>query len=229
MTLDKRLKLIIGLAVLMGGCATFEPALRYQDLTRPRQPTVKVAQNGLEVSGEEFVSEAKSKMAFDAEIARYGVLALLIRVDNRGSQNYSVLQSNVKATLGEASLPQLKGANAASEAATREYAGKALGWTLAAGPFAMFLWPATIAGSAAHTHAVNRRVEQHFESMQFSDAVLHPNEYAVGFVYFKLPWQVDRLDHLVLSVQAQELDTRKQIPIKLEFPTLSLAEVAKGQ
>jgi hypothetical protein len=226
MKLEKGLRLIIGLGVAVSGCASFEPALRYQDLTRPRQPTVRVVQEGLEVSVEEFVSGNKSSMAFDAEIAQYGVLPLLVRADNKGTKNYTVSRSDITATLGEATLPQLKGEEAASEAATREYAGKALGWTLATGPFAILLWPATIGGSAAHTHAVNRQIQQHFESMQFADAMLLPNQSAVGFVYFKLPDKVDRLEKLAVNLQAYEQETRKQIPFTLSCPTLSISGTA---
>jgi hypothetical protein len=188
MKLNSRLKWsLIALVVVVSGCASFEPALSYQDLMRPRQPTVKTVQDGLEISAEEFATAAKSNLAFDADIAPYGVLAVLVHVENRAAKNYTVLLSDIKATLAERSLAQLKGEEAASEAATREYAGKALGWTVATGPFAIFLWPATIGGSAVHTHAVNRRIQQHFESLQFSDAMLQPNQSAVGFVYFKLP------------------------------------------
>jgi hypothetical protein len=87
----------------------------------------------LEVSVEEFVSEGKSSIAFDAEVAQHGVLPILVRVDNKSTKNYTVSQSDITATVGENALPQLQGAEAASEAATREYAGKALGWTLARG------------------------------------------------------------------------------------------------
>ena len=62
-------------ALILTGCATFEPGLRYQDLTRPRQPDAKSVQDGLEVSVEQFATESKAKMAFDADVASYGVLA----------------------------------------------------------------------------------------------------------------------------------------------------------
>ena len=66
------------------GCASFEPGLQYQDLMRPRQPTVKETQQGLEVSIEEFASKNKSQQAFDADIARFGILALLFKAENGG-------------------------------------------------------------------------------------------------------------------------------------------------
>src|SRR5215467_2330630 len=67
--------------IASGGCASFEPAMRYQDLMRPRQPTVKETQEGLELSIEEFASKNKSQQAFDADIAPYGILALLLKAE----------------------------------------------------------------------------------------------------------------------------------------------------
>jgi hypothetical protein len=141
------------------GCASFEPGLRYQDLMRPRQPTVKETQQGLELSIEEFASKSKSQQAFDADIARYGILALLFKAENGGAKTYRVQEQTISVYLGDESLPAISGEKAASEGANSEYVGKALGWTALAGPFALFLWPATIAGSASHTAAVNRRIE----------------------------------------------------------------------
>ncbi len=175
------------IALVLCSCASFEPGLRYQDLMRPRQPTVKEVQEGLEVSVEEFATATKSQRAFDADIARYGILALLLKVENSGTQTYRVQERTISVYLGNESLPSISGERAASQGANSEYAGKALGWTVLTGPFAILLWPATIAGSAAHTASVNRRIEQHFESMRFNDALLRPNQSTAGFLYFKLP------------------------------------------
>lgn len=205
------------------GCASFEPGLRYQDLTRPRQPTVKETEQGLELSIEEFASKNKSQQAFDADIARYGLLALLFKADNGGTKTYRVQEQAISVYLGDESLPSISGEKAASQGANSEYVGKAVGWTLLTGPFAMFLWPATIAGSAAHTSAVNRRIEQHFESMHFNDAVLKPNQSAAGFLYFKLPAGVDKLQNLRVEATPSEEGTGERLSYKLLLPTLDLS------
>jgi len=210
---------VFALAVVLVGCATFEPGLRHQDLTNARQPTVRAAQEGLEVSVEEFASATKSQKAFDADLASYGVLPLLIRVENAGSSNYTVQRHHIKAFVDGQPLSQLVGTQAASEAGTREYAGKALGWTVATGPFAILLWPATIAGSAAHTASVNRRIEQHFESLAFNDALLKPNQTAAGFVYFKLPDEVTKLGHVTVEVEPSEEKSDKKLSYKFSLPS----------
>ncbi len=108
------------MAVVFSGCASFEPGLRYQDLMRPRQPTVREVREGLDVSVEEFASAHKSNQAFDADIAPYGVLPLLVRVENNGTESYRVQQHTITIFLGNEPLGSLSGEQAANQAATSE-------------------------------------------------------------------------------------------------------------
>lgn len=214
----RRLKFAaLGVCLLFSACATFEPALRTSDLMRARQPTVMEAQEGLEVSIEEFASVNKAKQAFDADVASYGVLALLLRIENNGSQTYKIPVRSIAASLDGQSLSLLGGEEAANQAATSEYAGKALGWTVATGPFFILLWPATIAGSAAHTQSVNRRIQQHFENLQFNDAQLKPNQSAAGFLYFKLPRSVNKQDKVIVEIKPTEDAGGKQLAYRLSL------------
>ena len=213
----------IAICLILSGCASFEPGLRYPDLMRPRQPTVKETQEGLDVSVEEFASADKSRTAFDADVAPYGVLPLLLKVENNSSQTYRVQEHAVSAYLGDQLLGSLAGERAASQGANSEYAGKALGWTLVTGPFAILLWPATVAGSAAHAAAVNRRIEQHFESLRFNDSVLKPNQTTAGFLYFKLPRGVKKLENLTVHVEPSEEQSGKRLLFKLSMQTFELS------
>ena len=216
-------------ALMLSRCATFEPGMRYQDLTRPRQPDATSVQQGLEVSVEQFASESKAEMAFDADVASYGILPLLVRVENKGSENFTVLRSDIIASLGGQLLSPIMSNEAAKEAGTREYAGKALGWTVATGPFFIFLWPATIAGSAAHTQSVNKRIVQHFENLAFNDARLKPNQTAAGFVYFKLPDGVEQIKNLSVEVQPSDDKTGKKLSYKLTVRDIPLGIGVAGR
>jgi len=208
---------------VLSGCASFEPGIRYQDLARPRQPTAKQTQQGLDISVEEFASANKSRQAFDADVGPNGILAILLKVQNNGSQNYKIQEPSISAFLETQELPLIGGEKAASESANSEYAGKALGWTVAAGPFAILLWPVTIGASAAHTASVNRRIEQHFESLRFNDALLKPNQTAAGFLYFKLPAGVKRLENLRVEVTPSEEISGRKLPFNLPLPTIDLS------
>jgi len=212
------------LAATVAGCASFEPALRTPELMRTRQPSVIEVQRGLEISVEEFVSPHKSRQAFDADIASSGVLALLVRAENKGSATYKISHGTVTARLDDQSLQAIGATAAANQAATSEYAGKALGWTLATGPFAILLWPVTIAGSTAHTQSVNRRIQQHFESLQLADTLLKPNQVATGFVYFRLPDNLKKLEKLALEAAPSEEPGGKPLSFKLALPEITLEQ-----
>jgi hypothetical protein len=223
MKILRRKLLPILAACLLAGCASFEPAFRTQDLMRARQPTVVQTQDGLEISVEEFASPHKSRQAFDAEVAAYGVLPLLVRLENKSSESFTVLAKQFRATLGDQNLELLYGAEAANQAATSEYAGKALGWTVATGPFAIVLWPVTIAGSAAHTQSVNNRIRQHFSSLELTDALLRPNQSAAGFVYFKVPAGIKNIERLTLTTTASAEKPAKTLSYTFSFPTLDMS------
>ncbi|MSP41678.1 MAG: hypothetical protein EXR70_24605 [Deltaproteobacteria bacterium] len=81
----------------------------------------------------------KSQQAFDADMAPAGILPLLLKVNNNGTQSYGLREHEISVFLGKESLSSLSGQKAASQAANSEYAGKALGWTALTGPFAIIL------------------------------------------------------------------------------------------
>ena len=208
------IRLILTASLIMSGCASFEPGLRLQDLQKPRQPTARSVQDGIEVSVEEFLSPAKSEMMFDADLTDYGVAALLVRVENNAAEKYSALRDNVKASINGQTLASLAPKAAADQAATSEYVGKALGWTIAAGPLAILLWPVTIGASAVHTHGVNRKIEAYFEAASFQDALLSPKQNTLGFVYFKLPDGVKRPESLSVEAEVIEDGTDEKFDYK---------------
>ena len=83
-------------------------------------------------------------------------------------------------------------------------------------------------GSASHTAAVNRRIEQHFESLKFNDSLLKPNQSAAGFLYFKLPAGIKKLDNLRVEVRPSEEQTAKQLSYSLSLPPLDLSGAVSG-
>ena len=216
------------LSLAFGGCtATFDPSLRSTELGMGGLPTVKDVREGLEVSLEEYVSANKSRRAFDADIASSGVLPLLLRVENNGAREYKVDRNEIKAFIGGQALRPIYGYEAAKQGASREYVGKALINTAMWGPLGMVFGLPTIVGSAAHTREVNKKIEQHFENMEFAGAMVKPNETASGFVYFRFPQRSQQLENLTveLTVQANgyEEGNGKQLGYKFSFPTLGVS------
>ncbi|MBI3001840.1 MAG: hypothetical protein HYY46_25775 [Deltaproteobacteria bacterium] len=185
---------------------------------------MKAEQEGLEIAVEEYVTAEKSRRAFDADLLAYGVAPLLIYVTNQSSRSYRIEDKQITARLGEQALPFLSGIDAANQAATSEYAGKALGWTAATGPFALVFWPVTISVSGIHTKEINRKVERHFEMIAFGKAIVKPAEAASGFVYFKLPDGLNSLNNLTVEVAAHEIESGRRLLFKLLIPRMNVQE-----
>ena len=207
---------------LLAGCASFEPGLHQEDLARNRLPTARETKDGLEVSLEEFVSSKKSLQAFDADVAGKGVLALLLRVDNKGQINYRLAKTEIRALLDGESLPMLEGRDAADQAATKDLGGRALGWTLATGPFALVVAPLTLVGSSAHTNSVNQKIEQHFGALEFPDALVRPHESVTGFVYFKLPFRLQKIENLTVEIEPVEEATEQKLSYRFNLPAFDI-------
>ena len=73
------------------------------------------------------------------------------------------------------------------------------------------------------TRSINRRIEQHFESLSFTDALVKPNQVAAGFAYFKLPDGVEKLENLIVEVEVSKNQGADKITSRLSLPPLELS------
>lgn len=208
----------------LAGCASFEPGMRLQSLNGPRQPSARDSQEGFEVSAEEFISYEKSNAMFDTDLASSRVVAILIRAQNNGAERFSLVRSNIRATLNGQPLTQLPPKEAASQAATSEYVGKALGWTLATGPFAIILWPVTIGFSAVHTHSVNEKIEAYFQGTGYQDSLVAPKQMTFGFVYFNVESKTQVMENLVIEADCFGDPSGKKFTYKLPIPAVRVGK-----
>ncbi len=183
--------------LIFSGCTgSFRPRM---GSLPPPLPTATEVRGGIEVSIEEFVSATKARMAFDADVAKEGVLAILVRVENKSDKDYKVWKRGIKALLDGDALPPIYGYQAARQVASHGYAWKGLA-TLAAIPLGIFIRPTTVT-------FINREVQEHFERIEFADRLLKPNDVVLGFVYFNLPggwFSSKRLENLTINVTLEE-------------------------
>ena len=187
-------------------CASFRPSLDQKVLFGgTRIPTVEQSSEGVSLSIEEFASADKSKQAFDSDVIAAGVLPLLLRVDSKNDAVFRIPSGSIKAYLNGQLLETLTGETAARNAATRDYVGKALGWSILSGPFIILAWPGTIVGSAIHTRNVNSRIINHFQILEFKGAMVRANQPVSGFVYFQVPSEGKFLQTLAETKQLQNL------------------------
>ena len=71
--------------------------------------------------------------------------------------------------------------------------------------------------AAPVTHQV-----QGFGSCPLWEAISRSNQIATGFVYFKLPNGIERLENLRVEVTSTEEQTGNQLSYKFTLPTLNL-------
>lgn len=231
----RRVRIAIVLAVVSSllGCARFQPVLDQKTLfSGVRIPSVVQTQNGVTVGIEEFASADKSKHAFDSDVVSSGVLPLLFRIDSKSEAAFKMPVESIRAYLDKQPLAVLNGETAAKQATTRDYVGKALGWTILAGPFAIIAWPGTIVGSAMHTNNVNTRIVRHFETLQYQGAMVRPSQPVSGFIYFEIPPDGNILRRIAESKTLQNLTVEivaapelegQSLRFHMPFPSISLS------
>jgi hypothetical protein len=185
-----------------------------------------------------------------AEVGSYGVLPLRLHVFNRGDGNYQVNKNDIKALLGGQPLARLSGKEAADQGASGEYK-KASTWdafantaVVALSPLLPLLLllalevckhpecfnqsqPAPCSGYSLYYTCTVGKFQQLFEYLELTDTLLKPGDTAAGFVYFKLPEKVKRLENLMAEVtvekEASEGQTGKQLIYKFSLPTLEVS------
>ena len=225
-------------SVLICGCARFQPTLDQKVLFGgTRIPTVVQTREEITVSIEEFASVDKSKHAFDSDVASSGVLPILFRIDSKSAAVFKIPPESIKAYIDNQPLTVLDGETAAKQAATRDYVGKALGWTILAGPFAIFAWPGTIVGSAVHTRNVNSRIVKHFETLEFKGAMVRTNQPVSGFLYYQVPAdgkflqslaESKRLQNLSIEIVAIAEQEGQNVGFNVPLPPIDLSPSAKN-
>ncbi|MBI2875684.1 MAG: hypothetical protein HYY20_02245 [Candidatus Tectomicrobia bacterium] len=249
---SSRLQVIVT-AFAFSGCAVLNPGFQphlpyYYNPASAHQSTTKEVQEGLEVSVEEFVSADKSRQAFDADLASFGVLALGVRIENKGKENYKVQKSEIKASLNKQLLSLIPATQAANQITTSEYR-KTLAKDIMAAPvvmvgavfilaYSLFMafftgridsptpggFPPTAGEFDCWTAVcvINNNVEMHFERLALGDTLLKPHEMKAGFVYFKLPNKVKKLEGLTLEMDLSRESGAKQLTYKLSLPALDI-------
>jgi hypothetical protein len=182
-----------------------------------------------------------------ADVGYYGVLPLRVHVANKGDENYKVNKSAVKAYLGGQPLVRLTGKEAADQGAQGEYR-KAYAWTALAITAGVALSPLLLLCPYCTLYALSTlshpqpmtpcdgyrpytctvgKFQQLFENLELTDTLLKPSDTAAGFVYFKLPERVKRLENLTAEVtvekEASEGQNGKQLIYKFSLPTLEVS------
>jgi hypothetical protein len=223
---DFKLISFLMMFILTSCTSSFEPRLTSLDMTKNRLPTAKKVQAGVEVSIEEFFTPNKSRRAFDADIGSQGILPILVRIENKGSEIYRVQQNQVRAFLEDQQLPPLYAHEAATHGASRDYVWNSLVNTAAMGPLAIYFGVAGLGFTASQGRSINAKVEHHLEALELQDSLLKPDDTAAGFVYFHLPPSTKRLERLIvevnLDVDPSAQENAKTLHYRLPLPIVEI-------
>jgi hypothetical protein len=204
---------------LLTGCASYTPVttkLGAQGPTVTAQP-----KDDLVVSVDEYATKEKSKKAFDTDMAKEGVLALLVSIQNGGQQTFEIKPSDINLREGETSLKVLSPKEAAKKA-KREYVMKAIGWSLIVPIISI---PVAVAVSADHTSKVNDKIAQDFSAKAFAGGTLAPGNEVTGFVFFELKRGRKDLGGLVLEVKGENRATKECTTVICDLPMVAFKAV----
>lgn len=199
------------MAFLFAGCATYTPTLARLDSTGPN--VNRAVKEDLTLYVEEYATEEKSKKAFDTDLAREGILPLLISLENAGKHSYEVQVSNI-VVKGKSSLKALTPEEVAGRA-KRDAILKALGWSLIVPIISI---PVAVAASAIHTSSVNKKIFQDFTGKVFPEGIIPQNKRRSGFLFFGLEEERKDLSGLILEVTARKVITGKTVTITAPLP-----------
>lgn len=197
------------MACLMVGCASYTPTMVRLDPSGPN--VAKVTEGDFTLYIEEYVTQEKAERAFDTDLAKEGVLPLLILLENNGEIPCEVVDIVVR---GDTPLKELTPEEAADKA-SRSAVGRAIGWSLLVPIIAI---PIAAAASAGHTSKVNKQMVADFTAKAFLDEVIMPNKDFSGFVYFELEEGRQDLSGLSLEMTAKNIVTQELTTVIAALP-----------
>lgn len=175
--------LVISFLISASGCATYSTA---QIPMRPISYYVNsVGKGGLTIGAENLYTPAKSKLYFDVDLTKKGIVPVCIAMSNRGGEDYIIESAECKLIAnnidGEISAIPLEDAVVKMRKGS---VGKAIGWSLIVPIIAI---PVAAVSSAVHTKGVNVKMEQDVRSKAFQTTLLRKDDMAQGVVFFELP------------------------------------------
>jgi hypothetical protein len=210
------------MALLFTGCASYSPSLVRLEPSGPS--TSRQASGDLLVYVDEYATPEKSQRAFDTNLIKEGVLALLIQVQNSGQQPYEVKAMDIVVQEGDHMLRGLTPEQAGSKA-KRNAVSRAIGWSLIVPIISI---PVAVAASAIHTNKVNKQILQDFSAKGFPDGTITPNKERSGFVFFELPKGRRDLSGLLLQIKARNETTDRFITIATPLPSSAFKPIKES-
>ena len=161
----------------------------------------------------EYATPANCKKAFDSDLAKKGVLPVLVQVQNNSTTTYEVKPESARVE-GKLPLKRLSAKEAAKKI-KRDAVGPAVGLSLIVPIIAI---PVAAATSVSHTNKINKQIEQDFVAKDFHGGIVKPNNDVSGFLFFELEKDRKDLSGLEIKISAVNVDTGKTVELSTALP-----------
>jgi hypothetical protein len=207
---------VTGIAFALTGCATYTPSMAKLDASGAganRQST-----KGITVFVDEHISKSKSEKAFDTDLRDDGVVALLVTVQNRGTQPFEMKTMDVVLRDGAGTL-KLLSADDAAERAKKSATARAIGWSLIV-PIIGIPFAAT--ASVMHTNKVNRQMREDFTAKFLSSATVEPGKDNTGYLFFESEKARGDFNALALEVRGSFVGAAEPVSVVTTIAPVSV-------
>mgnify|MGYP001559011679 CR=1 FL=1 len=202
--------LVLAVAALASGCASYNPKTGIPDVKTFQETEIKVVnpEAGITIVAYPIQTKEDAELYFDnTSLAKDGVLPVYVSfsMGDIGNKNYRVdtvfLQTEIR------SIPTIS-AEVAYKLIKKSYGGKMAAWGI---------WTYGVGApiSAAHTASVNSKTEKDLKEKGMNDTGEIKKEGVSGFLYFKIPDNLESLDNSFLVFVLTDKDSRN---LTVKFP-----------
>jgi len=190
-------------AVLAGGCASYNPRTGVPDVKTFQETGIKVvnAETGITIVAYPIQTKEDADVYFDnTGLAKEGLLPVYVSISigDIGNKNYRV--DTIFLQTENRSIPTIS-AETAYKLLKKSYGGKMVAWGI---------WTYGVGApiSAAHTASVNSKIEKDLKEKEMRGES--------GFLYFKIPDNLESLDNsfLVVVVSKESKNLTVKLPLR---------------
>jgi hypothetical protein len=182
--------------------------------------SVRVSSDEVTIHAEEYLTEIKSRRAFDASLYEANILPILVRLENTGRDTL-IIDAETFTLQGESRLVPLSPDHVANKAA-RDGTKDAVGWGLVV---PLITIPAAMTLSAISTHTANTRMASDLHVKSFGAGKLESGEHRSGFVFFTIEPREKSLLNLNLQISLKYLAPDQKRLISVPLPDLDLSKI----
>jgi hypothetical protein len=215
----------LSLLLILNGCATMQlPEYKTQSL---KPYMLSYVEDGLSVAIHPLIKREESEQYFGLDLLAVNVLAVHVVAENRNSLVSFVLSKNQVSLHTEGVLadqnPQRDQLVSESGGQSLTMAGAAVaGAGVIFTPLLIAALPLVFAGAKQFSDA--DVIKHNFAVKELQTNTLSPGESAEGFVYFRLPKEMDAQDQWRLRLQALNLQSKEMT--SFDFP-LDLSDLQR--